>query len=84
MGAPVGNQNAAKAKVWTAAIERALEQRSKLRQKQALDELAEALLLKCETGDMQALKELGDRLEGKATQVVEGSLDFNHRLLING
>lgn len=84
MAAPIGNQNAAKAKVWTAAIERALAQRSKLKQKEALDELAEALLQRCQVGDMQALKELGDRLEGRATQVIEGAIDLNHRLLING
>lgn len=69
MGAPIGNRNAAKAKVWTAAIERALEKRGRERGA-ALDELAEKLLSLCENGDLQALKELGDRLEGKPTQAV--------------
>lgn len=72
VGAPKGNQNGAKAKVWTAAIERALAQRSRLDQKEALDDLAEKLLRKCDEGDMTALKELGDRLEGKAAQVIHG------------
>jgi hypothetical protein len=69
MGAPVGNQNAAKAKVWAAAIDRALEARaSRLEQKNALDALAEVLLEKAAHGDITALKELGDRLDGKPTQ----------------
>lgn len=75
MPAPKGNKNAAKAKLWTAAIERALGKRSRLDQKEALDELAEKLLAKCDEGDLQALKELGDRLEGKPSQTIQGPGD---------
>ena len=71
MGAPTGNNNAAKAKVWTAAIERALANRSRLDQKDALDSLAEKLLAKCDEADLGALKELGDRLEGKPGQAID-------------
>ena len=70
MPAPLGNQNAAKAKVWSAAIQRALERRSRVEQREALDDLAEKLLKLCDEGDLAALKELGDRLEGKAAQAV--------------
>lgn len=70
-GAPIGNNNAAKAKVWSAAINRALQERSRLSQKEALDDLAEKLLSLCDQGDLGALKELGDRLEGKAAQSVK-------------
>ena len=84
-GAPQGNQNAAKAKVWTAAIQRALAERSRLSQKEALDALAEKLLAKCEEGDLTALKELGDRLEGKAAQTLAGDpelpLQSLHRIV---
>jgi hypothetical protein len=77
MGAPVGNQNAARAKLWTAAIMRALEARSsRLEQKNALDALAEKLLQQCDEGDMTALKELGDRIEGKAAQPIGGADDL--------
>lgn len=73
MAAPLGNQNAAKAKVWTAAIQRALEARgTRLEQKNALDELAGTLLDKAAEGDMSALKELGDRLDGKPAQALIG------------
>lgn len=71
MGAPVGNTNAAKSRPWAAAIKRALEKRSRFAQMEALDELAEKLLAQCDAGDMTALKELGDRLDGKPTQAVE-------------
>lgn len=72
MAAPVGNQNAAKAKVWAAAIERALEARSRLEQKNALDTLAGVLLDLAATGDVKALRELGDRLDGKPAQAITG------------
>lgn len=69
MAAPQGNQNAAKAKVWSAAIQRALDKRGVSRI-EALDALAEKLLGKCDEGDLGALKELGDRLDGKPAQAV--------------
>ncbi len=67
-GAPKGNTNAAKAKVWTAAIERALEKRSLAERKDAIDDLAEKLLEQCDAGNLSALQELGNRLEGKPRQ----------------
>lgn len=79
-GAPRGNQNAAKAKRWSAAIERALEARSRVEQREALDALAEKLLSLCDAGDLGALKELGDRLDGKAKQAidVEANVSITH------
>lgn len=65
-GGQPGNKNAEK-KIWTAAISRALEKRG-TKKIAALDALAERLLSKCDEGDMTALKELGDRLEGKPQQ----------------
>jgi len=72
MAAPLGNQNAAKAKVWQAAINRALEARTRREGKEAIDALAEKLLQKAEEGEISALRELGDRLEGKAAQAIIG------------
>jgi hypothetical protein len=74
-GAPIGNQNAAKEKRWAMAIERALAKRSRVEQVEALDDLAEKLLAKCDAGDLQALKELGDRLDGKAKQQMDVAMD---------
>jgi hypothetical protein len=73
MGAPLGNQNASKGRMWHAAIVRALEKRGGGDRVVALDELAELLLKNVATGDMQALKELGDRLDGKPAQAIEAS-----------
>ena len=72
-GAPKGNQNAIKGRLWNNAINRALEiwdKESRFEGKKALDALAMQLLQKCADGDISALKELGDRLDGKPAQSV--------------
>lgn len=73
MGAPVGNQNAAKGRIWKDAIMRALEARGAGDRVAALNALAEKLLAKCAEGDLGALKELGDRIDGKSVQPVAGA-----------
>lgn len=77
MGAPVGNQNAIKAKRWSDAIDRALAKRSKGDGIKALDKLAEKFLDKVEAGGMDGFRELGDRIEGKVIQPVSGELDVS-------
>lgn len=74
MAAPIGNQNAAKAKVWHAAIVRALERRTQSRVdgKLEIDALAEKLLDAVSEGDLAALKEFGDRMDGKPAQAIIG------------
>ena len=67
-GAPIGNNNAGEARLWRAAIRRALEVKSRREGIEALDKVAEALIAKAEEGDIAALKELGDRIDGKAAQ----------------
>ena len=81
MAAPLGNQNAAKAKMWSAAINRALEKRAGGDKIKALDALAEKLLAACESGDLPALKELGDRLEGKPGQSIDLGSDPDRPVL---
>lgn len=66
MGAPIGNKNAVKNRIWSDAIRKAVLQGKRL------DKLAEAIITAAEGGDITALKEIGDRLEGKATQVMAG------------
>lgn len=67
-GAPKGNKNAARGRTWRDAIDRAMK-----RNRTALDKCADALLNAAMTGDMTALKELGDRLDGKPQQAIEHS-----------
>lgn len=70
MGAPVGNTNSsAENRLWGSTIRRAIAQGDAER----LRRIAEALLAKAEEGDLQAIKELGDRLDGKSPQAVEMS-----------
>jgi hypothetical protein len=83
-GAPKGNTNATKAKRWSAAIERAIEGRSMKSGQDELNKLAEALLDQCHTGDVSALKELGDRLEGRPAQSVTVMGDEDAPLQIAG
>lgn len=67
-GAPEGNTNSSKDnRLWANTIKRAIAQSDP----DKLRKIAEALLDKAEQGDMQAIKELGDRLDGKAQQSVE-------------
>lgn len=88
-GAPLGNQNAAKAKVWTAAIERALERRKPADERiKAIDELADKLLEECAKGNLPALQELGNRLEGKPAQPLTGEgggpIETRNRVEVSG
>lgn len=85
MGAPVGNQNGAKAKQWSAAIERALERRGdptidpdqpfpRGPRAKALDELAELFIERMVLqGDISFFREFADRLQGKAAQEITGA-----------
>lgn len=70
-GAPIGNKNAVKNKPWSDAINRALlaEDGKKLRA------LADKLIDKAMEGDVPALREIGDRMEGKAMQAIEATVD---------
>lgn len=71
MAAAPGNQYAVKAKRWSQAIDRALANRSRADGIEALDALAEKLLTLADQGDLGALKELGDRIEGKPSQAID-------------
>lgn len=78
MAAPEGNQNAAKGKIWNDALRKAIVQDNHLRVKQAI----EALLDKAAEGEQWAIKELADRLDGKAAQSVELKGDAENPLTI--
>ena len=83
MAGAIGNQYATRARVWRDAIDRAIERRGANKTRaEALDALAERLLAKCDEGDMAALRELGDRLEGRPTQIVGGDPEAPLRAVI--
>lgn len=82
MAAPLGNQNAAKAKRWTAAIERALERSSRVEGQMELDALADDFLKEVRASGITGFKELGDRLEGKPAQTIIGPGDAGEHTMI--
>lgn len=57
---------ATKGKIWRDAIRRAVQG-----DKGRIDRLAQQLVAKAEEGDMAALKEIGDRLDGKPKQQID-------------
>lgn len=70
-GAPLGNANAAKGKVWNDALRKAIVQDDKKRIAKAIDQLLD----QAAAGEQWAIKELGDRLDGKPAQVIAGDPD---------
>ncbi len=70
MPAPVGNQNAKKGRIWAKAIERALWERSQGQQAPQLDRIARKLVDMAAEGDLEAIKEIGNRLDGKPSQAI--------------
>jgi hypothetical protein len=79
MGAPVGNTNSkAENRLWANTIRRAIVQGDG----ETLRRIAEKLIAMAEAGDLQAIKELGDRMDGKPAQVIAGDEDAPVRMLI--
>lgn len=91
MAAPLNPKGAKSDKIWRDAIMRAVrrlgsdEPPEKPTEAQRLDLLADALVCKGILGDVPAIKEVGDRLDGKATQPIGGDADsplsIVHRLV---
>lgn len=67
MGAPVGNQNARKGK-WSEAVDAAVHVEDPITRRRRIHAIADRLVGMAESGDLGAIKEVGDRLDGKAAQ----------------
>ena len=65
MGAPVGNTNAQKGKMWNDALRRAIVQDDHKRVRQAVEKLLDLAA----DGEPWAIKELADRLDGRPAQL---------------
>ena len=81
MPAPKGNQNAAKGAEWRSAIKRALARKSGENWRKGLDKVAEKFIEAAEKGDPWAMKEIGDRIDGKPAQSVTLSGDEDKPLI---
>lgn len=69
MGAPIGNKNGAGRHEWSDAIRKEIVGRKRLKK------LVKALVDKAESGDMSAMREVGDRMDGKPAQTIQGPGD---------
>ncbi len=70
-----GNQNALGRGAWSDAIRRSVARAAKSRGEHnylIINKLADKLVASAGKGNIQALKELGDRLDGKPAQVIQG------------
>lgn len=78
-GAQPGNKNATKGKPWQDAINRALaryevaDPDGKREARKGLDAIADRIVRMAGEGDITAIKELGDRVEGKVPQRIEAT-----------
>lgn len=78
-GAQPGNQNAKKGRQWQRAIKRALARyadangQANATARKGLDLVATKFVAHAASGEAWAMKELGDRIDGKPTQAVEVS-----------
>lgn len=72
MGAPLGNTNKADGRRWAGAIRRALHEYEddRVKQGEALHEIAKGVVKDALDGDRYARAEIGDRLDGKPAQSV--------------
>lgn len=61
-------------KIWKDAIIRAIKRREQ-DDPQALEKLADKLIAQVEAGDVGAIKEFGDRVDGKVAQPIAGDDD---------
>ena len=80
MAAPLGNQNAKKAKKFSQALERYLERVDR----EALDKVAAKLFEKAIEGNDSSIKELIDRMDGKAVQAIVGGDENDNPIQFTG
>lgn len=77
-GGQPGNDNAAKNKPWRDALNRAIAQGDPNR----LRSIADKLIDMAAAGEIQAIKELGDRLDGKSTQNIGAEEGTVYKIVI--
>lgn len=70
MAAPKNHKSGKSDKIWRDAIMRAVNRISKDGKTKHLEILANRLVLRAAEGDVGALKEIGDRMDGRPTQSI--------------
>lgn len=74
MAGVAGRSGPKQEKPWRDAIHRAVKRTAEDKKTKRLDQLANSLVAAGIEGDVSALKEIGDRLDGKPTQQVDHGL----------
>ena len=86
MGAPLGNQNGKRGREWRDALRKAYMQYedkdSDVKRGQALFKIGTKVVQMALDGDMDAIREIGNRSDGKSVQVQEIEVDINARFVI--
>lgn len=77
MAAPEGNQNARKGADWRQALKRALARHGNGTYHDGLEKLAAKYVKAAEKGEAWALKDIGDRFDGRPAQSVDLSGEVN-------
>jgi len=72
MGAPIGNQNARKGK-FSEALEAAVHVEDPVTRRRKIHSIADKLVAMAEAGEIQAIREVADRIDGKPRQQIEAS-----------
>lgn len=83
-GAPTGNTNASKGRKWQKAVERALARDANSNVTNGLDKAADIFVKAVMAGDQWALKELGDRIDGRPAQSLTVAGDEDNPLNVSG
>jgi len=77
-GAPKGNTNSSKEnRLWTNTLRRAVAQGNG----DTLRRIAEKLINKALAGDMWAIKEIGNRLDGRPAQAIEAKTECKVKVI---
>lgn len=77
IGGQPGNQNAVAKRPFWASVNRVLQTKTGTAKISALDEIATKLIEAAQAGEQWAIKELADRLDGKAVQQIDATVDAN-------
>ena len=87
-GAPIGNNNATKAKPWRDALDKAIKQYETkgddpIKRGQVLGRIAKKVIDRAMAGDKDAWQEIGNRLDGRPAQSVTVQGDEDNPITVN-
>lgn len=80
-GAPTGNNNSGRGKTWRDALDKAVKQytckKASIKRGEALFKIATGVVEQALAGNVQAIQELGNRLDGKPHQSMDIGITDN-------